>query len=201
MIWPNSRSSSFDRSSRSLRQHEPHLDHEVAAAPVAGGRHAALAQPEPLTRLRAGRHAQARVAFERRHIELGAERRLVDRDRHHDVQIVTFATKERMRLDVHGDVEIAALLRRFGPACPLPGTRMRAPSAESRRHADGQRLGPHLHLLAAAAGHGVDSAVRVPPAGRAGPREHHVPARRLDGPGAVAVRAAALARLRSRPMP
>ena len=91
LIRPNSRSSSFDRSSSSCRQHQPHLDDQVAAAAVARRRHAALAQPEPLSRLRARRHPQPGRAVERRHLDLRAERRLVDRDRHRQVQVVAVA--------------------------------------------------------------------------------------------------------------
>ena len=57
----------------------------VAAAAVARRRHAALAQAEPLACLRAGRHAEPPRAVGRRHLDLRAERRLVDRHRHGDV--------------------------------------------------------------------------------------------------------------------
>src|SRR5262245_22420707 len=56
-------------------QHQPHLDDEIAARAAAGRRNAALAETESLARLCPGRDAQPRVAFERRHLDLGAERR------------------------------------------------------------------------------------------------------------------------------
>ena len=41
------------------REHQPYLDHQIAAAAVARRRHATLVEPKPLPRLRARRHAQA----------------------------------------------------------------------------------------------------------------------------------------------
>ncbi len=43
------------------------------------------------------------------HVDLGAERGLVDGDRHRQVQVVAVSAKERMRLDLDRDVEIAGL--------------------------------------------------------------------------------------------
>src|SRR5207247_11114065 len=90
-----------------LGERDPHLDDEIAAAAVARRGDALLPQPEALSRLRARRHAQPRRSVERRHSDLGAERRLVNRDRDREVQIVPFTPEERMRLHAQRDVQIA----------------------------------------------------------------------------------------------
>src|ERR1051325_2287814 len=62
-----------------LWQHQPHLDHEIAAAAFAG-RNATFAQPEPLTRLRPWRHAEPCAAVGCRDVDACTERRFVNRD-------------------------------------------------------------------------------------------------------------------------
>src|SRR3954471_205787 len=68
-----------------LRQHQLHLDDEVAAAPVASRGDATLAQPEALARLRPGRDPHFRPAIGRWHVDARTERRLVDGDRDREV--------------------------------------------------------------------------------------------------------------------
>src|ERR1700736_4381947 len=65
---------------------------------------------------------------------------------------------------------------------------------QPRRNLNGQGFGPHLTLLPGA---GPASRIGLPPgaaARHAGPREHHVPARRLDHARAETVDAVALRR-------
>src|SRR5579862_9279274 len=58
-------------------------------------------------RLRAGRNAQLDLAFQRRHIDFGAQRGLRKTDRHLDDDVVLLAHEQRMLLDVNDDVQIA----------------------------------------------------------------------------------------------
>src|SRR6202158_5319825 len=99
-----------------------------------------------------------------------------------------------MGVDVHGDVEVAALAA-VRSGMPLPGHADARAVRESGRHADGQRLRPHLHLLSATSWTPRVNLPARPSTRRARLGKHHVPARRLDNPGAVAVQASALARL------
>ena len=65
------------------------------------------AKAKHLAALRLGGHADLRRAVERRNGDLAAERGGADRDRHLAVQVVVIAGEDRVRLDVHLDVEIA----------------------------------------------------------------------------------------------
>ncbi len=89
------------------------------------------------------------MPFERRHLDLGAERGLVDRDRHDEVKVVALAPEQRMRFDTHRDVEIAVLT---GPASRVahPGNANARAVGEPSGHADRQRLGSYPSLVAAA---------------------------------------------------
>ena len=117
---PNSRSSSFDRSSSSFGSTSCTSTTRSPRRPSRSRWRAALAQPEALARLRAGRHAQRRAAVRRRHVDARAERRFVNRNRHGDVQVVAIAAEQRMRRHLHRDVEIARGRRRAARRCPCP---------------------------------------------------------------------------------
>jgi hypothetical protein len=174
-----------------LRQHEAHLDHQIAAPAVPRRRDAALAEPEPLARLRARRNANPCRAVERRHLEFRAERRLVHRHRHDDVQVVTLALEQWMRVNPDCDVQIAVLAA-VAPDVPLPGHAHARLVGQARGRCDRQRLGPRFNLTAAAGRASRLTLTPRPAAVRARLREHHVPARRLDDPAAVAAHATAL---------
>jgi hypothetical protein len=90
-------------------QHEPHFDNEIAASAVASRRRTPLAQSESVPGLGPGGDPQPCGPLERRHVYSGAERRLVNRKRQHDVKVVAVASEEGVRLDPNRDVEIARL--------------------------------------------------------------------------------------------
>src|SRR5688500_16320963 len=77
-----------------LRQHEPHLDDEVAAAAVAGGHRAALAEAEALAGLRPGRHAQPRRPVGGWNVDPRAERGFMKGDRDRDVEVVALPLED-----------------------------------------------------------------------------------------------------------
>src|SRR4051812_38434043 len=89
------------------REHELDLDELVAARVAAERRHAALAQPELLPRLRRRRDAHHGLAVDRRHLDLRAERGLGHRHGHRAVEVVALAGEERMVADPRDDVEVA----------------------------------------------------------------------------------------------
>ena len=107
-----------------------------------------------------------------------AERRLVDRDRHDDVQIVAVAAEQRVRLDLHRDVQIAGLAA-VAPTLPLAGTRTRAPSASPAGMLTVSGFGPHLAPLPPHASHSARPLPAAAAAVRDSCGEHHVAARRL----------------------
>src|SRR2546427_3909885 len=88
------------------RQHGPYRDVEI---PKSAGRprHALAGQPDrpPILRLR--RDAQRHPALQRRHGDLRAEERFVQRDRQLRAQIVAVADEERMRAHANAHVNIA----------------------------------------------------------------------------------------------
>ena len=97
-----------------------------------------------------------------------------------------------MRLDMHRDVADRPPRRRCGPTCPLPATRMRAPSASP---AGTWIVSGSLRISTCWPPQAGQRDLPLPPgpaAVRARLREHHVPARRLHRARAVALRAAAL---------
>ena len=110
-----------------FRQRHLHFDKLIAArARVAQRRRATLTQAKLLTRLRARRNAQLRLAFNRRHFNLRSQRAFRHGDRNRDVDVVALAREIFMRADVGDDVQIARR-RAESPALPLPGMRTREP--------------------------------------------------------------------------
>ena len=72
--------------------------------------------------------ASSTAPVERRHPHLAAERRLIQRDRQVEPQVVALAAEDRMRRDRHGDQRIAGRAAR--PRCiPWPLRRIVWPSA------------------------------------------------------------------------
>ena len=66
-----------------------------------------------LARLRAGGDFHFDFAVQRRHVDLRAQRRLHEADRHVADNVEVFAHENRMRLDLNHDVKIARVLRRL----------------------------------------------------------------------------------------
>src|SRR5690349_9868202 len=89
------------------RRLDEHADDLVAATVAVHVRDAAALQPERLARLRPGRDLHLRRALERRHVDLRAERRLREADRHVADDVRPLADEERVLADVEHDVEVA----------------------------------------------------------------------------------------------
>ena len=70
--------------------------------------------------------AQHHRPVDRRHLDLGAEHRLVERDRQVEPDIVALAPEEAVRLDRDGDDRIAIAA---GPGWPWPARRILVPSS------------------------------------------------------------------------
>ena len=70
-------------------------------------RRAAFAQAKLLPRLCAGRHPEQRLAVNRRHFDLRAERRFRHSNRHYTVDIIAAPLEVRMIADVRGDQQVA----------------------------------------------------------------------------------------------
>ena len=113
------------------------------------------------------------------------------RDGNGHVEIISFPPKDRVRLHLDGDVEITVLA---AAASDVSLARHADPRVvrQARRQADGERLGAHLHLLAAAGRAACLPEVSRSAAVRARLREHHMPARRLHHARTVALHAARL---------
>jgi len=106
------------------------------------------------------------VVFQRRHLDLGTQRRLRKRDRYHAVKVLAFALEEGMFLGMQHDVEIAGRATKT-PASPSPSTGCarlprHLPELSPSRHARGDAS------LAAAGGAGIDDQPARSPAGAAG---------------------------------
>ena len=151
-------------------------------------------QPELLPGLRARRDPQPRRAAKRRHVDLRAERRLVNRQRDDDVQVVAFAAERGMRLHVDRDVEVAVLAAVSSDVALGRDANARA-VGEAGRNRDIQMLAARLDLLAVArrALHYALASRSVAGAARA--CEDHMPARRLHHARALALAAARFLRL------
>src|SRR6185369_14334343 len=74
---------------------------QVAGRRTAHALDALAAQAESLAALGLVRHLDARAAFERRDLDLTAERRRGERHRHFAMQVVMVALEHRVRLEVH----------------------------------------------------------------------------------------------------
>jgi hypothetical protein len=139
--------SSVDSFGRHLDLHD---GAQIAATATVQARHASPTQDELVPRLRARRDDQVLVTVERRERELGAERRLRDRDRHLDHQVVLLPAEA-----------IVGCTRRCtyrSPAGHRAGRPRRAGQAQRRpvdhtgRHVDGVGLVGRDPALAAARG-------------------------------------------------
>src|SRR4030095_12182017 len=65
------------------------------------------AQLEHLPALRAGRHFEMRLAFKRRHIDLPAQSRQRKSNRNLAIEVIVFALKDFMLLDMDDDIKVA----------------------------------------------------------------------------------------------
>ena len=64
-------------------------------------------EPENFSRLGPGRNLHLDFAFERRDVDLYAESRLDEADRHVTDDVQAFSNEERMRLNLNHDIEIS----------------------------------------------------------------------------------------------
>src|SRR5262249_7770360 len=97
----------FELRIAAVGQHDTHGGEQIAFAVLRGK---ALAfETEGAPRAGAGRNGKLDGALERRHAHLGAEHRLVERDRKLEPQIGTRARKQRMRRDRNDDQKIASV--------------------------------------------------------------------------------------------
>src|SRR3989442_1000267 len=112
---------------------------QVAVAAFAETREAFGAEPIRHARLRAGVYAQPRPAEWRRHLQLGTQSGLRERDTEVVDQIVAVALEARIFLDVeHGDEIAARAVAR--PGHPLPPQRQGMMIRVAGRHVDLNRL-------------------------------------------------------------
>ena len=72
-----------------------------------GRPHAVALDPQPLAAGRVRRHGERDRALRRRHVDLRAQRRLGQRDRHAHVEPIARAAKVRMRADVNREQDVA----------------------------------------------------------------------------------------------
>jgi hypothetical protein len=115
-------------------------DQQVSASAVRR-RDAAAAQPERLPRLRARRNPQLHRSFERRHVEARAEHGLVYADRQNHAQVVSLAPEVRVRLHVHGDVQVAGAAAVPSRVSAIRNAQTRS-FCDARRHDHGSRSDP-----------------------------------------------------------
>src|ERR1035437_4364781 len=125
------------------------FDDLVAALVGAQVEHALLAQTEPLGVGGALRDLQQGTAVNRRHLDLGAQSRLPNRDGHGDFNIVAFAIEERMRFHFGSDVEVARS-GAHGARIAFAGDAQAGTVARAWRNADLHALGVGDASLAAA---------------------------------------------------
>ena len=107
LMASNSRSSSFCRAVSLTGVSSDDVAVEVARHRAPDRPDALVAQPEHLPALRLRRDLDLRVPFERRNLDLAAQRRDGEADRHFAVQVRALALEDRVRLQVDDDVEIA----------------------------------------------------------------------------------------------
>src|SRR5688572_17026501 len=88
-----------------FRKHETHLDDEIAPSSVLAG-NATAGDAEPLAVLGPRRNAQLDGTIERRNLDARAEHRFVNGHGNHARKRVALAVKERVRVNLHRDIEI-----------------------------------------------------------------------------------------------
>src|SRR5437667_160235 len=100
---------------RSIGRHLHHQAHvEVARRAALRIAHAAPGETKPLPALAPAGHLEPHRAVRRRHRDGRAADRLADRDRHLDGEILAVALEERVRPDLHDEVQVA----RWGAPSP-----------------------------------------------------------------------------------
>src|SRR5208282_1811740 len=92
---------------QAARRFDNYLDELIAAAVAVKVDDALALEAQDFSRLRGGRNLELDFAFERRHFDLGADRRLRKADRRLDYHVVVLAHEHRVLFDVNYDVEIA----------------------------------------------------------------------------------------------
>src|SRR5947209_19854544 len=95
---------------REIGRHDDLDLHELipAAATGPGPRHPVARQPERAPARRGRRDLHRDFASQRRHLDVGAQRRLRRRDRQLELDVVALPLGERVRGDGHGEIEVAA---------------------------------------------------------------------------------------------
>src|ERR1019366_1297650 len=149
-------------------------------------RHALLAQPQLLPRLRPGRNLQHASAIDGGHLDFRSQSRFYRRHWHGDVDVVAFALKQGVLADADDDVEVA------DPASPQAGIAFARdanalPVAGSALNADLQRIGALDAAFAVARRAGRNVLAR-PMASGTGDVELHPAARLLDRPLAMTLK-------------
>src|SRR5205807_4740584 len=112
--------------------------------------HAATLHAERAARPRARRHLDRhRRAVERRHLHLGAEGRLRERDRYRDREVGVTPSEQRVRFDARDDIEVAVRTT-VATGCPAALQADPLPVADARRDADLHLTRPQLRAAALA---------------------------------------------------
>src|SRR5690606_28569552 len=126
-------------------------DDLVAPAATVQPRQAAPGHAQHLAGLRAGRDLEPHGPLHRRHLDLGAERRLAERDRERVVEVGAFPVEAGILLDLEHDHDV--------PARPAPRARVALAAQRevvagrnARRHIDGEGALDRLDAAPAALG-------------------------------------------------
>src|SRR5579864_4121479 len=114
-----------------LRQHEPHARQLVAGAPAPNVGHAPSAQAEDLALARPRGDREGDRPAERGGLDRAAERRRPHRHVDRGGDVVAVAREDRVGLDLHAEVQVAAVPR----ACPADALA----AADPRRDRDVER--------------------------------------------------------------
>src|ERR1700733_4240229 len=164
-----------------------HLDNLISArAVLRGRRHAFLAQPQLLPRLRPRRNLQYAAPINRRHFDLRSQSRLHRRNRHDDVNIVALPPKQRMLINPDNHIKVAARPAAY-PRIALASNPYALSIARPRLNSNLQRVGP-LDRAFTMAHRTSRNIFPCPMAARARDIKLHPPARLLDRPFAMALR-------------
>src|SRR4051794_27923902 len=156
-----------------LRDEHAHEQPLVAAPEALQLRHPFPAQHDHLPRLRAGVEVELLLAFERRHGDARAERRLRDGQLERGVDVVPLADEARVGLDADEDVDVAGDSAR-GSRVALAAEADPLPVVDSRRNLDAHRALAQGTARALAARAELLDDLAAPAAARARDRAHEL---------------------------